>query len=163
MSPKFGANQKLLGLTGNDLVRSCQEPIISDVQFFLGWNCFVRHPLFARTHFGHFCWQHLPSPRWLTKQETPEKCQFITFGKNIENLRPKIQVSLQRRTQSNCWRVKNIFYVHPIHYYFFQLNWLVCILYYVDLPIGDSSDLLFRYNLGLFFLAFPTHFKVSTI
>ena len=121
----------LLGLTGNDLVRSCQEPIISDVQFFLGWNCFVRHPLFARTHFGHFCWQHLPSPRWLTKQETPEKCQFITFGKNIENLRPKIQVSLQRRTQSNCWRVKNIFYVHPIHYYFFQLNWLVCILYYV--------------------------------
>ena len=139
MSPKFGANQKLLGLTGNYLVRSCQEPIISDVQFFLGWNCFVRHPLFARTHFGHFCWQHLPSPRWLTKQETPEKCQFITFGKNIENLRPKIQVSLQRRTQSNCWRVKNI---HPIHYYFFQLNLLVCILYYVTMCRAANRRLI---------------------
>ena len=156
MSPKFGANQKLLGLTGNDLARSCQEPIISDVQFFLGWNCFVRHPLFARTHFGHFCWQHLPSPRWLTKQETPEKCQFITFGKNIENLRPKIQVSLQRRTQSNCCTS------YPLLFLPTELAGLHSVLC-VDLPIGDSSDLLFRYNLGLFFLAFPTHFKVSTI
>ena len=162
MSPKFGANQKLLGLTGNYLVRSCQEPIISDVQFFLGWNCFVRHPLFARTHFGHFCWQHLPSPRWLTKQETPEKCQFITFGKNIENLRPKIQVSLQRRTQSKELKIYFLCASYPLLFLPTELTGLHSVVC-VDLPIGDSSDLLFRYNLGLFFLAFPTHFKVSTI